>query len=233
MPRANTAFRAHRTALTAHEIILPLAIVAILVLSSSVHEFAHAWVAWRRGDETAAREGRLTLNPLDHIDPFMSILLPLGLWIMSSGTMIFGGAKPVPVVSSRLRNPSRDMMWVALAGPISNFLQAVGLMVTYKLVGNFTSYGNDSLLMQALWWGIYLNVLLAVFNMVPIPPLDGSRVARHLIPAARPALDALEQFGILIVFAVIFFIPGGQRLLGEGMYHMFRFIDWLTGGPWS
>ena len=205
----------------------------MLVLSLSIHEFAHAWVAWRRGDETAAREGRLTLNPIDHIDPFQTILLPLVLWIVSNGAIVFGGAKPVPVIPSRLKNPSRDMMLVALAGPVSNLLQAVVLMVLLKGVLAFTGYGADDLLVQALQYGVYMNILLTVFNMIPIPPLDGSRVLRHFAPAARDLIDFLEPMGIYIVFGLIFFVPGGRQLLFDGVNSGWDFLFWLTGGSWS
>ena len=205
-------------------------IVAFLVISLGIHEAAHGWVALQCGDTTARDLGRITLNPIPHIDPFMTVILPL-VMAMSHGP-IFGGAKPVPVSYHRLRHPLRDMMLVALAGPASNFLLAILFTVALKAaVAN--GYTSDQLMIKVLKGSVGFNLLLTVFNLVPIPPLDGSRVMAWLLPAGlRPSYVSLERFGLILVFALVFLVPGFQAMLGQGMDRMFRLIDTLTGGPW-
>jgi len=223
---------------TSHEIILPIATIAILVLSLSVHEAAHAWVAYKCGDDTAKNQGRLTLNPIEHLDPVMSILVPLGLWVMSNGTFIFGGARPVPVYYPNLGDSeaqrSRNNMWVALAGPVSNFLQAFVLILVFKLVGSLTDYSNSSLLMRALSMGVMFNVALGVFNLIPFPPLDGSRVLHHLAPPLRPLLNQMEGYGIFLLVAVFWIMPGATNaFLGSTIFPIVDLLDTITGGTWS
>ncbi|MFT4648511.1 MAG: Zn-dependent protease [Planctomycetota bacterium] len=216
-----------------HQVILLLVVLAILILSLAIHEAAHAFVARMCGDDTAEREGRLTLNPIVHIDPFMTILLPLVLFLGSNGSFVFGGAKPVPVNPHRLRNPSRDMMYVALAGPISNFLIAIFLVLITKGLFYFAGFPNDSLLISALWSGIMLNIFLAVFNMLPIPPLDGSRVVMHFLPQSqKQGYAQVERFGIFVVLGLFYLVPGFSTLLQTGALKIFRLLDLLTGGNW-
>lgn len=189
--------------------------LVILVISLSFHEAAHAWVALKCGDTTGRDLGRITLNPLPHIDPFMTIILP-GIMMATSG-MIFGGAKPVPVAFHRLRHPWRDMSLVALAGPLSNILLAVLFVAGWHLFVRTGWYNGAAgsigerrfdLLPQVLNTAAEFNVLLAVFNLVPIPPLDGSRVMSYLLPSElREPYGRLESFGILIVFGLIMFVP--------------------------
>jgi Zn-dependent protease len=191
-----------------------------LWLSLSVHECAHAWVAWRLGDDTAARLGRLTLNPLAHIDPVGTLLLPL-LGIP------FGWAKPVPVQPQRFRPgvPMRKgMMLVAIAGPIANLILATICIVCFATLARFypvaialgraTERGAG--LGRLLEMMIFLNVLLAAFNALPIPPLDGSRVADALMPRAfRPAWEGLCRLGPMALIAVIM-LP---RLVGVNLFY--------------
>lgn len=192
-------------------------VVAFLILSLSIHEVAHAWVALQRGDPTARDLGRITLNPIPHIDPVMTIILPLALGLMTGGRMIFGGAKPVPVNAARLRNPLGDMVLVALAGPVSNWLLAILFGLLYKLAivhGFYPGAGATvmerklellPLVMQSSMW---MNLFLAVFNLVPVPPLDGSRVMAWLLPARmRDGYVRLESIGIFLVIALSYYRP--------------------------
>ncbi|MDF1837167.1 MAG: site-2 protease family protein [Planctomycetota bacterium] len=217
-----------------HQAILILVVLTFLVLSLAIHEAAHAFVARMCGDDTAEREGRLTLNPIDHIDPFMTVLLPLVLFLSSNGSFVFGGAKPVPVNPHRLRNPSRDMMFVALAGPISNLVLSVIFMIIYKVSGFYVGYSADTLLMKALYGGVTLNIFLALFNMIPIPPLDGSRVVMHFLPhSKKQGYAQMERFGIFIILGLFWMVPGFRVFLGNASYQVFNFVWLLTGGSWA
>jgi Zn-dependent protease len=213
------------------DILLGVLVIAFLALSLGVHEAAHAWTANRCGDPTAKEMGRLTLSPFAHIDLFMSILLPLMLFL--SGAPIFGGAKPVPVNPHRLRHPLRDMSLVALAGPASNVLLAVLFILIWKGVVYSELYPPESLLSQVMYSSIRFNILLAVFNMIPIPPLDGSRIMAYVLPASlREGYVRMERFGMLMVIGVVFFIPQTRILLLTAMSGMMRGLDTLTGGVW-
>ncbi|MCP5021168.1 MAG: site-2 protease family protein [bacterium] len=216
-----------------HEIILLLVVLTLLILSLAIHEAAHAFVAYRCGDDTAKHMGRLTLNPIDHIDPFMTIMLPAFLWFSTNGAFVFGGAKPVPVNPYNLRNPSRDMMYVSLAGPISNFLLAIIFMVAFKGLAVFGHYPNGSLMMSALKNGAVLNVVLAVFNLTPIPPLDGSRVVMHFLPQSKKhAYAQIERYGIFIIIGLLYLVPGTKHLLFACVQEVWSFLDFITGGRW-
>lgn len=172
-----------------------------VVLAITLHEVAHGYVARENGDSTAADAGRLTLNPLRHIDLFGTVLLPGLLFI--SGLPPFGYAKPVPVNFGNLRNPKRDMVWVAAAGPAVNMLMAVGWAILFNLAV-FMDGDIQAWFANMAQIGIAANVALLVFNMIPLPPLDGGRVAVGLLPLplARPLARA-ERFGMPILFASI------------------------------
>lgn len=177
-------------------------LIAVLVFSIVLHEYAHGWTANRLGDPTAKLAGRLTLNPIKHIDPVGTIILPgilMTLSFLGYSSILLGWAKPVPVNFFRLRRPKTDMMWVALAGPLVNIALAMALAAVYRL-------GIWPALAEVLLNGIFVNVLLAVFNMVPVPPLDGSRVVMGLLPD-RAALSyaRIEPYGIFIVFGLLYF----------------------------
>ncbi len=175
-----------------------LLFVIVLAIFASIHEYAHGWVAYKLGDPTAKYAGRLTLNPLAHIDPMMSIFLPLFLLWITRGTFAFAAAKPVPVNFNNLRNPKQDMIWVGLAGPGSNFLSAIILSILLKI----PFLGLLSPLFQI---GIFVNMILGVFNLIPIPPLDGSRVLMGLLPRELAYSYArLEPYGFLILMGLIF-----------------------------
>ena len=205
--------------------------ISFLVLSLGIHEAAHAWVAAKCGDTTARDMGRLTLNPIAHIDPFMTVILPLVLYLTSG--FIFGGAKPVPVNAMRLRHPLRDMMFVALAGPVSNFLLAILFAVAFKAMLYLGEMPINALAVRVMHAGVYLNLLLAAFNMLPIPPLDGSRVMAYLLPGGlRDSYVALERFGMVILI-VLMMTRGLRAYLEAAMSPMFAAVEFLTGGPWA
>ncbi len=209
------------------------AVVLIVILSLGVHEAAHAWVAYRCGDSTAKDLGRLTLNPIPSIDPILTILVPgMLLWIGSP--VLFGGAKPVPVSYHRLRHPARNMMYVALAGPISNVLIAAFLLLVVKVLVYGTGMPVANLAVKALSLGVSFNLVIAIFNMLPVPPLDGSRVVNWLLPESmRPAFASLERFSLLLVFVLLFaFREPVWRLISAAYDPLSKGIDWVTGGIW-
>jgi Zn-dependent protease len=184
-----------------------LAFVVPTVFAITVHEVAHGWSAKQLGDPTAYLAGRLTLNPIKHIDPIGTVLVPIGLYYLTNGQMAFGWAKPVPVNFLRLRNPRRDMVIVAAAGPGSNLAMALGWAVLASLVIQFGLLTTLPGLVIAYMAqaGILINVLLAVFNMIPIPPLDGGRVLAGLLPPQGAAILArIEPFGFVIVLVLMY-----------------------------
>jgi len=226
--------------------------VAILLVALSFHEAAHAWVADRLGDPTARRLGRVSLNPLRHLDPFLSVLLPIMLFNVAG--VAIGGGKPVPIDPRYFKHPTRDFMLVALAGPFSNLLLALLFSIGFVLaiwtglipagvVENPYAFASDvhsvprltdvptNLVFTCLQIGILLNVSLAAFNLIPIPPLDGSRFIGWLLP--RPlqrSWYALDRVGILIVLVFVFVFDGTSyiapaidylmTLCDEGLYRL-------------
>lgn len=171
------------------------------MLSLSFHEAAHAWTADRLGDPTARRLGRLTLNPLKHIDLIGTVVFPL--LALYSGVPLIGWAKPVPVSWANLRHPRRDFALVAIAGPISNLILAVGGAAILMFVPESTS-GSDPLWVNLLVGLVELNVLLAVFNMIPVPPLDGGNVLAGFVPETfARGIDRLRPFGFVILYALM------------------------------
>jgi len=183
--------------------IIALAAVPML-FAITVHEAAHGWMAKQFGDRTAEMLGRLTLNPLKHIDPIGTVAVPLLMvWL---GGFIFGWAKPVPVSYRNLRNPKRDMVPIALAGPGANLVMAViwsALLMLFKLA--LPTFGSAAaFFVQMASIGIFFNCLLMIFNLLPIPPLDGGRVLRGVVPESLgQRLDALERYGLIIVVGLL------------------------------
>lgn len=176
-----------------------------VLFAITLHEVAHGWMARRLGDPTAEMLGRLTLNPLKHIDPVGTILVPGILLLMGSG-VLFGWAKPVPVTVENLRNPRRDMAWVAAAGPLANLLMAV-LWAFIIHVGLWTIEVSPGVARPLVFMGVagvFINTILMVLNLVPIPPLDGGRVAMSLLPGPWAwRLSRLEPYGILIILLLL------------------------------
>ena len=173
---------------------------AIVIVALTIHEAAHAWTADRLGDPTARLLGRVSLNPIVHIDPIGTIVLPLVSSL--SGFPLLGWAKPVPVNISRLRHHRRDFMIVAAAGPISNFLQAIVLAAVFRAV---YQPGDTGMLIAVLWKAVETNLLLAFFNLLPLPPLDGGNVLAGLVPeSAARVLDQVRQFGFIALYLLMF-----------------------------
>ena len=182
-----------------------------VLLAITLHEAAHGWVAWRLGDDTAMRAGRVTINPSRHVDPVGTVLLP-GLLLAVGAPFLFGYAKPVPVRFDRLNAPRRDMVWVALAGPAANLALAFVAALLLHIVAVLPAAAG-AWLGHNLFNAIAINLVLAVFNMLPLPPLDGGRVAVGLLPdrLARP-LARLERYGFLILIGLLFILPAvGDR----------------------
>lgn len=184
------------------EIIRNIAVFALPVLFAiTLHEAAHAYAAKRFGDTTAFVAGRMSLNPLKHIDPIGTIALPLGLYVLTG--FAFGYAKPVPIDFNALKNPKRDMAWVALAGPLSNLFQALLWTVFSMLIvamGVSEAYPHE--VARA---GIWVNLLFFAFNLLPIPPLDGGRVLTSVLPNRMAyKLAGFERYGMVVVFALLF-----------------------------
>jgi Zn-dependent protease len=197
-----------------------------VIFAVTFHEAAHGFVAYRFGDDTAWRAGRVTFNPLKHIDRFGTIILP-ALLILIRSPFLFGYAKPVPVDFRRLDRPRRDMVWVALAGPATNVLLAVASSLLF--------YGVDLVPESPAEWlaanlvhSIQINAVLCVFNMLPLPPLDGGRVAVGLLPDALAfPLARLERYGMLILLVLLFVFP----YVGEQTGHNLNILGWVIGAP--
>lgn len=186
-------------------------VLGVILISMTLHEVMHGFVSYWLGDDTAKLQGRLTLNPVKHIDPVLTIMLPLIL--AAIGAPIFGGAKPVPFNPARLRHEEWGVALVAVAGPMVNFLLSFSIFGIFVLAG----MPSEGLLSQILITGIWVNLGFFVFNMLPIPPLDGSRVVYAFAPDfVRQGMEAVERLGLIVIFAIVFLASSfiGQILLG-------------------
>jgi Zn-dependent protease len=185
------------------DLVYIIIVIVVILLSMTLHEAMHGFVAYWLGDDTADREGRLTLNPIKHIDPVLTIGLPIVLALI--GAPIFGGAKPVPFNPARLKYDEWGAALVALAGPLTNFIIAFLLFVWARLIGvRITDFTYDNVQDAFFSLGVMINLGFFAFNMIPIPPLDGSRVLYALAPDfVRRGMEAIERYGLLFIFGIV------------------------------
>lgn len=189
-------------------------VLVVILFSMTLHEAMHAFAGYWLGDDTAKLHGRLTLNPIAHIDPFMTIILPLILAL--SGAPIFGGAKPVPFNPSRVRYGEAGAALVGLAGPLTNFF------IAFVAFGLYSFIGSGSSVSEVLQIAIYVNLGFFIFNMLPIPPLDGSRVLYAVAPdMVRRFMETLEQYGIIVIFAIVLLL---SSVIGRFILASIRFF---------
>jgi Zn-dependent protease len=207
--------------------------VVVLLFSIVIHEVAHAWQARREGDDTAERLGRITLNPIPHIDVFGSIIVPAALFATGSG-FLFGWAKPVPVNPANYRDYVKGDIRVSMAGIVSNLiLAAIATLLTAVLVKiESLGFGSAALLdplYTALQYGLFINLILAFFNLLPIPPLDGSHVLAHLLPRdLRQQYRRVGQYGILILMGVMYLVPGAFSVVLWPVFFLQGLADWFV-----
>jgi Zn-dependent protease len=210
-----------------NNLIQTVLIYALPVLFAiTIHEAAHGYVARALGDNTAYMMGRVTLNPIKHIDPVGTILMPLMLYFATSGAFLFGYAKPVPVDFGKLRRPKRDMIWVALAGPASNFIQAMLWAIGYLLlVGTDT---NERFFLEMCKAGVLVNLVMWAFNLFPLPPLDGGRVLVGLLPHRLAySFSRIEPWGFFIVLGLVLVGIVGNYWLRPLIILGYSWIDFL------
>ena len=208
-------------------LIQTVLIYALPVLFAiTVHEAAHGYAARHFGDNTAYMLGRITLNPIKHIDPIGTILMPIMLYFATSGAFLFGYAKPVPVNFGHLRNPKRDMVWVALAGPASNFVQAIfWAVVMITLVGTGV---EERFFLEMARAGVLVNLVMWAFNLFPVPPLDGGRILVGLLPWKQAQMvSRLEPYGFFIVMGLVIFGVVGTIWLRPLMSFGYTVINFL------
>ena len=205
-----------------------VAVIAVILVSMTLHEAMHAYVSYWLGDDTAKAQGRLTLNPIAHIDPFLTLLLPLSLALL--GLPIFGGAKPVPFNPMRVKYGDLGAALVGVAGPLTN------LLLAFMSFGIFAALGapsTETMVGLVLWLAVTVNLGFFVFNMLPIPPLDGSRVLYALAPeGARRVMETIEQYGIFLIFALVLVAsPFISAFMMTIMKFFLGVFSWIFGTP--
>lgn len=197
------------------EMIVSLFYLVVIIPSAIIHEYMHGWMADRLGDPTARYAGRLTLNPKSHIDLVGTIILPLFLYFTTGGQILFAYAKPVPYNPYNLKNQRTGPMWVALAGPLSNLF----LALLFSMVLRFMPFGTMTAFLLII---VYANVGLAIFNLLPIPPLDGSKVLYALLPDSLSKVKyTLDRFGFIILIGFMLLFPGIITPIVEYIVHLF------------
>jgi Zn-dependent protease len=211
-----------------HKLLIAASVWAVpIVLAVTLHEAAHGWMASKLGDNTAKIMGRVTFNPLKHIDLFGTIILPAGLLLMSGGKFMFGFAKPVPVNFHNLRRPRLDMVLVAAAGPGTNFLIALASALLIH-VGLYAPDPYRAWITMNLLNSLWINVVLAVFNLMPLPPLDGGRIAVGLLPQPFSSwLAGIERQGFMVLIFLLFILPWIGGKIGTNL----NVLWWLVGVP--
>lgn len=214
----------------ATEFIRMIAVGAIpVIFAITLHEVAHGWMARRYGDRSAEMLGRLSLNPLRHVDPLGTVLVPLlTLWL---GGLMFGWAKPVPINPRAMRNPKRAMVAVAAAGPAANLLMAIGWAWSLHLAAGLAQWAPvaGDFLGRMARVGVIFNVLLGIFNLLPVPPLDGGRVLRGLVPESiGRRLDAIEPYGLIIVLGLL--LLGVLNIVLGPLFRTVLDLVWLLSG---
>lgn len=210
-----------------NNLVQTVLIYALPVLFAiTVHEAAHGYVARWFGDNTAYMMGRVTLNPVKHIDPIGTILMPLMLYFATSGSFLFGYAKPVPVNFGHLRRPKRDMIWVALAGPASNFIQAIAWAVLFSVL--VASGVQERFFLEMARAGVLVNLVMWAFNLFPLPPLDGGRILVGLLPMRQAyAVSRVEPYGFFIVLGLVLVGIVGTYWLRPLMSVGYTVLQWI------
>jgi len=208
------------------EMIANIFIIALLVESIVLHEMAHGYVALLFGDQTAKQQGRLTLNPIPHIDPVWTVIIPIAAYILSKGTFIIGGAKPVPVNPFNYRRPVLGDICVSVAGVAVNFLIAVMMILLLNIVQIFFGGVQETLAVHVLLNVALLNIVLALFNLIPIPPLDGSHLFKYLLPQElRRSYDNLGRTGVgFIILIILINIPGIWNIFNTVLFWLRDFL---------
>jgi Zn-dependent protease len=201
-------------------------IIALLVESIVLHEMAHGYVALLFGDQTAKHQGRLTLNPIPHIDPVWTVIIPIAAYILSKGTFIIGGAKPVPVNPFNYRRPVLGDICVSVAGVAVNFLIAVMMILLLNIVQIIFGGPQETLAVHVLLNVALLNIVLAMFNLIPIPPLDGSHLFKYLLPQElRRSYDNLGRTGVgFIILIILINIPGIWNIFNTVLFWLRDFL---------
>jgi Zn-dependent protease len=209
-----------------NEMIAEIFIIALLVESIVLHEMAHGFVALLFGDQTAKRQGRITFNPIPHIDPMWTVIIPIAAYVLSRGTFIIGGAKPVPVNPFNYRRPVLGDICVSVAGIAVNFLIAVLMILLINIVQLISGGPAETLAVHVLLNVALLNIVLAMFNLIPIPPLDGSHLFKYLLPKElHRSYDNLGRTGVgFIILIIVINIPGLWNIFSTVLFQLRDFL---------